>query len=137
MAVDPTFGVDNFNRPKVLSETETYVNNIMMLLLGRKGFYPSIPSIGMNIKDTLYEFFNDINTEEIKNELVRQCSDFLPEVNSGDFDVRKTMYKGKPLLVFSLPVIDDTNRNSVSLGITTNKYGELVYDFVEGKEQSM
>jgi hypothetical protein len=47
------------------------------------------------------------------------------------------MYKGNPLLVFSLPVIDDTNRNSVSLGITTNKYGELVYDFVEGKEQSM
>ena len=135
--IDPTFSVNNFNKPKNLTELETKVHNILMLLYGKPGFYPSIPSIGMDIKKYLYMFTDEINTEQIKNELARQCAEFIPDVQTGDFEVVKTTFKDQNLLIFQLPVIDDTNKHSVTIGITLNDQGELIYKFVENKTQSI
>lgn len=135
--IDPTFSVNNFNKLKNLSELQTTVSNILMLLYGKPGFFPSIPSIGMDIKKYLYMFSDEINTNEIKNELIRQCSEFVPEVNSGEFNVYKTTYQDQNLLIFQLPVIDDITKHSATLGITLNDRGELIHKFVENKSQSI
>lgn len=129
--IDPTFSINDYNKPKMLTNLETYVNNILMLLFGKPGFYPSIPSIGMDIQQYLYKFEDEINVEDIKNTLAQQCSDFLPEINNGDFDVMKTVYKNNVLLIFKLPLIDDNKSHDVAVGVTTNTKGELVYNFVE------
>lgn len=134
---DPSFKINDYNQPKILSTLETYVNNIMMLLFGSPGFYPSIPELGMNIKQYLYKFEDEIDTEEIKSKLVSQCEDFLPEVQAGDLDVLLTQYHGKTTLLFVLPVIDDLNNYSVVLGISTNARGEIIYNFKENKYQSL
>ena len=68
--IDPTFSVNNFNKLKNLSRVQTTVSNMLMLLYGKPGFFPSIPSIGMDIKRYLYMFSDEINTNEIKNELI-------------------------------------------------------------------
>lgn len=133
-SIDPTFTVNDYNKPKMLTPKETYVNNILMLLFGKPGFYPSIPSLGLNIKQYLYKFEDEINTEDIKNQLVEQCSDFLPEVNSGDLDVISTVYNERPLLIFKLPNIDDTKSYEVAIGVTTNDKGEMIYNFVESNK---
>ena len=73
--VDPVYGVNNFNRSKVLTETETKVSNMLMILFGKPGFYPSIPSLGMDINQYLYKFEDEINVEEIKSKLISQCRD--------------------------------------------------------------
>lgn len=135
--VDPTFSLNNFNRPKVLSKMETYVNNFLMLLFGKPGFYPSIPEIGMDIEQYLYQFEDDINTDEIKTKLVKQCEEFLPEIQSGTFNVLKSTYKNNTLLVFVMPIIDDTQTHSVAIGITRNTKGELIYKFVENMDQTL
>ena len=57
MPLNPTFSVNNYNKPKVLTELESYVNDVLMLLFGKPGFYPSIPTIGMDIKQYLYMNF--------------------------------------------------------------------------------
>lgn len=129
--IDPTFTVNAYNKPKMLSNKETYVNNILMLLFGKPGFYPSIPSIGMDIQQYLYKFEDEINVESIKNKLSKQCKDFLPEIQNGEFDVIKTTYKDQILLLFKLPLIDDTNDCDVVVGVTTNSRGEIVYNFIE------
>ena len=130
--IDPTFGLNNFKQTKVLSETETLVNNILMVLFGKPGFYPSVPSLGMNIGQYLYKFADDIDLDAIKAELIHQCNEFLPEVDSGELDVTQTMYNGETLLIFKLPVIIDESGISIALGVSVNKKGELVYNFVEG-----
>lgn len=135
MSLNPTFSVNNYNKPKVLTELESYVNDVLMLLFGKPGFYPSIPTIGMDIKKYLYMFEDDINVEEIKATLAEQCSEFLPELESGDFDVIKSVYNGNTLLIFKLPIINDTNQNSAAIGITTNEKGELIYNFVDTSNQ--
>lgn len=135
MGVNPTFGVNYFNRPKVLSEMETYATDALVLLLGRPGFYPSIPSIGMDIRQYLYKFTDDINEKMIKTQLAEQCSDFIPEIQSGDLDVVKTQYNGNTMLIFVLPIINDTKQLTCAIGVTTNARGDIVYNFVESKNQ--
>lgn len=137
MPLNPTFSVNNYNKPKVLTELESYVNDVLMLLFGKPGFYPSIPTIGMDIKQYLYMFEDDINTEEIKTKLATQCNEFLPELSTGEFDVFKTVYNERSMLIFKLPIVSDTNKNSAALGITTNEKGELIYNFVETEEQML
>ena len=95
MPVDPVYGVNDFNRPKVLAEDETYVNNLLMILFGKPGFYPSIPYLGMDVGSMLYMFEDEINTDKIKTDLAYQCIDFLPLIDDGDLDVVVTTYKGR------------------------------------------
>ena len=137
MAVDPTFSINNYNKPKILTEKETYVNNVMMILLGKPGFLPSIPSLGMDIQQYLYMFEDDINVNSIKTELANQCSDFLPEIRSGELDVYKTTYKNHTMLIFKLPEVNDTAQSNIAIGITTNSSGELIYNFVVSKAQTI
>lgn len=126
---DPVFGVNSYNKPKVLSPLESLVRNILMVLFGKPGFYPSIPDLGMDITKYLYMFEDEIDTGSIKDELVAQCSEFLPEVESGTFDVTLTHQNGRIVLLFKLPVIIDDRMSSVVLGVTTNSKGELVYQY--------
>lgn len=132
---DPTFGVNSFEKPKVLSVTQTYVNNLMTILLGKPGFYPSQPELGMDIEQYLYKFIDDINTTEIKSKLIDQCSEFLPEIESGEFEIYKTEHHGHSMLLFKLPIILDDKTLSMALGITINDKGEMIYNFVEDKGQ--
>ena len=129
-SVDPTFGLNNFNKPKVLSEAETYVRNILTILFGKPGFYPSIPELGMDIRQYLYQFSDNIDTAKLKSKLAYQCDDFLPLLNSGDMEIYSTSVNEKTLLIFVLPMIIDETSIALSLGVTINAKGEMVYNFM-------
>ena len=131
MPVDPTFGTNDFNEPKLLTNLQTYVNNMLVLLFGKPGFYPSIPSIGMDISQYLYKYEDEIDTDAIKAKLVSQCRDFLPEARSGALDVFKSTYNDRVILIFKLPTIDDLPVCDVAIGVTTNEHGEMIYNFIE------
>lgn len=133
-AIDPTFTMNDYGKPKMLTNLQTYVNNIMMLLFGKPGFYPSIPSIGMDITQYLYKFQDEIDTSEIKSKLAAQCSEFLPEIQNGDIDIFSSVYDGRLVLIFKLPSITDDKSFRVAIGITTNTRGEIVFNFVENDE---
>jgi hypothetical protein len=132
---DPTMTTNAFNEPKTLTVSETYNRNLLCILFGKPGFYPSQPELGMDIGKYLYMFEDDIDTSAIRNELAQQCSDFLPDMQTGDLDVLVTTYENKPLLLFKLPVIVDETSLSLILGITINKHGELIYRFKEDRTQ--
>jgi hypothetical protein len=133
--LNPTFGVNDYDRPKVLSTMESYVTDILMILFGKPGFYPSIPSLGMDIGSLLYKFEDEVSAEELKTELENQCHEFSKEIDTGNMDVVTTTYKNHLMIIFILPLIDDTKKVRLSLGVTTNNRGEIVYNFVENEEQ--
>ena len=119
MPVDPTFGVDNYNRAKVLSESQTVAYNVLTLLLAKPGFYPTIPKLGMDVSQYLYLFDDEIDTSIIKRELSVQCKDFIPQVSDGSFDVIKsTTTNNWPLLVFVIPAIIANSETELVLGVT-------------------
>ena len=132
---DPTFGLNNFHEPKILSVKETFVRNMLLILFGKPGFYPSQPQLGMNIGQYIYDFEGEIDTNEIKTELVRQCGDFLPEVEANNFDVYFLEKNDRRYLLFSLPLIVDDKTMNMALGVTTSVNGVLIYNFIENKRQ--
>ena len=133
-SVDPVYGVNVFEEPKVLSESHTLVNNVLMILLNKPGFYPSIPWLGMNIEQYLYSFADEINTLRIKSRLATQCKELLPSIQEGDMDVYSIEYEGHPLLIFALPILVDEGTSFITLGITINDRGEMIYNFVENNK---
>ena len=135
MAVDPVFGLNHYNKPKSLSESETVAYNILTLLLGKPGFYPSIPQLGMNISQYLYSFEDNFDTTLIKAILAAQCSDFVPQITDGSFDVIKARYKEQPMIVFKIPTILANEKNELVLGITMDGHGALQFNFVFNKQQ--
>ena len=135
MPVDPTFEVDDYNRGKILNESQTIAYNILTLLFAKPGFYPSIPSLGMDITSYFYRFSDDDLVNEIKSKLVSQCSDFLPSIESEDLYIEKTDYKVQPMLVFIIPTIILDKRNELVLGITVADTGQMQFNFTFNKQQ--
>lgn len=133
-SVDPVYGVNDFNETKVLSESETLINNILMILFGKPGFYPSIPWLGMDIYQYLYKFDDEIDTLKIKSKLASQCQEFLPDIQDGSMDVYSTTYQGRPVLIFELPILVDKATSVLALGVTVNTKGEMVYNFIANDE---
>lgn len=127
--VDPAFGSSSFNTPRYLSEMMTTATNIITILTARPGFFPSMPELGMNIKQLLYKHIDEIDTDILKVELVKHCSSFITNVRDGSFDVKKVLYQGKPLLVFVVPITIDTAQQRIAVGLTVNEKGEMMYKF--------
>ena len=128
MGVDPDFGLDAFGNPKVLNESQTLINNILMLLFMKQGAYPSLPKMGIEIQRYLYEFFDEIDTEDIKARIASQCSEFVPEVQSGELDVIKTVYYGQPCLLVTMPIRVDDELTGLIIGISLDSIGSLIYN---------
>lgn len=135
MPVDPTFEVDDYNRGKILNESQTIAYNILTLLFAKPGFYPSIPSLGMDITSYFYRFSDEDLVNEIKTKLVLQCNEFLPSVESEELYIEKTDYKGQPMLVFIIPTIILDKRNELVLGITVADTGQMQFNFTFNKQQ--
>lgn len=132
---NPAFGVNDYNEPKVLSEKESLVADIMMILFGKPGFYPSIPTLGMDLSQYMYDFDDEVSVDTLKDQLAEQCGELVDDIQSGDLDVVATEYKGNLMFIFVLPIIDDTKQVQLTLAVTTNDAGQIVYNFVEAEPQ--
>lgn len=130
IGVNPTFETNEFNRPKFLTESQTFMNDVIMLLFGRPGFYPSIPTLGINIGQYLYQFSDDIDTESIKTKIIDQCSQLGTIIDGNNFDIVNTEYEGRSMLIIIFPDVDDDEK-LLTLGITSTDNGNILYKFKE------
>ena len=120
--------MNSFNTPKFYNESVTTAKNIVTILEGRPGFFPSMPDLGMDIKRALlYKDIDEIDTDLIKAELVRQCDVFITNIRNGTFDVQKVLYQDKPLLIFIIPVTIERAAQRLAVGVMLNSKGETIY----------
>ena len=137
MAVDPTFGLNKFGKEKILTESETLVFNLLMVLINKPGFLPSCPVIGMDIYSVLYSLETDLDLESLKSKLAYQCSDFLESIQDGSFDIQMTTYNGQRCLIFILPVVTTDKYQNLVLGISLNTVGEMIYNYAFNEIQTL
>lgn len=128
--VEPNFGLDDFGRAKYLNETEALANSILNLLFGKPGFFPSIPDLGINIQSILYSFWDEVNVDQLKAEIVTQCQSFSQYIKTGELDVIKTYNNSQPLLLIVLPTKILDGKQNLSVGITQDKNGNIAYNYV-------
>lgn len=126
---DPAFGVDNFLQSKYLNESETIATNFLTLLFGKPGFLPSMPLIGIDIKQKLYLFYDDIDTAQIKAEVSQQCSEYMNYVLDDSFNVIKTKQDNQTVLLFVLPMQEKYRTRHFIVGISTTPSGDIKYNF--------
>ena len=132
---NPSFALNDFDENKIYTADESIVRDLLLILFGKPGFYPSQPELGMYIQQYLYRFSDGIDLNAIKVKLAAQCSDFLPLVQDGSLDVVATDWNGQPLLVFILPVIRSTSDAQLVLGVTILEDGEMQFNFTISDEE--
>ena len=126
---EPSFGVNNFNKPKYTNESETVANAILNILFGKPGFFPSMPNLGLNIQDRIYSFWDEISETRLKAEIVSQCSELRQYVDDGSLDVIKSSYQKKPLLIIVLPVVVKNTKENLAIAVTQNSDGAIIYNY--------
>lgn len=140
---DGTFEMNEFNEPRIRSEIEVIKNTILYILFTKPGQYPSLPSIGLDIESKLYSFYDEINTEDLKEKLINQCNALGAYINSGMVDIRKQKYRNKPSLLIHIEgtetypegYMKDSYNGSdrYLIGITFDQLNKMIYNISSEK----
>lgn len=128
--VDPSFALNDFKEPLYYNESETIARNILFVLFGKPGFYPTMPTLGMNIQQLLYNFDDEININAIKAKLISQCSAFYSSINDESFDIQKVVKNNKVYILIKIPTILKEKKNILVVGITIGGNKSTVYNYV-------
>lgn len=102
MGYDLTFDVNDFNEPKLMSEIETVKNVLLFVLFAKPGQYPSLPKIGMDIEQYLYSFYDELDENDLKSQIVSQCQLLDQYISDSTIEIKKEMYKGQPSLIINV-----------------------------------
>lgn len=138
LGYDAEFTLNEFNQPKLTSEIELKKNVLIFVLFSRKGQYPSLPLIGMNIEEELYSHYDEIDVGNLQNEIINQCSALGVSFQTGEIQIKKQMYRNQPSLLIgvygreSYPegyMRDSINQgDSYLIGITYDDMKQMIYD---------
>ena len=109
------FGVDNFGDPKLLSPDDTIVQLLLNILFMRPGQLPSMPHIGIDIRSKLYSFVDELDTEELKQDIISQCRALMPYLNLDTLSVNVVDYNNDSVLVITFPTISQNSDVLVAL----------------------
>jgi hypothetical protein len=115
------FGLDNFQKPKMLSLKDTVAQQIINILLMRPGNLPSLPHVGINIEQYLYKLQGDFDAEEIKQKIYNQCSELLSYISLGEVQIFITIYEGKDLLIVVIPIVGFGEEENLILGFSNSQ----------------
>jgi hypothetical protein len=137
---DCTFELDDFNKPRLREEAELVKNVVLLILFMRPGQYPSIPYLGLNIRDKLYSFYDEIDETSLARELTEQCQALGNYIQQGDVIIKKLIYRDMPSLIIRVStrvsdgsIINYNNRsqnkaNEFYIGISVNELNKLLYN---------
>lgn len=136
LGYDTSFAIDAFGKPRIVSEAELIKNVVMFVLFARPGQYPSLPNIGLDIQSMLYSFYDEIDNNDLRDKIINQCGALGLYFDSGNINVRKVIYRGKPSLMIhiegteSIPDgynnTDDTEKYQI--GITFDELNQMIYN---------
>lgn len=132
---DALFELDEFSRPKLISPSEMIKNIIMFILFSKPGSYPSLPEIGLDIQSYLYEFYDALNVNELKQNIIDQCSLLEFYFNNNNINIIKYKNNGVPSLKINMDyVINTSNGNqskSFHIGISYDELKNIIYTITE------
>lgn len=126
---EPVFGINTFRKPKILKPTEVVCQSVLMILFGRPGCYPTIPELGMDIRQYRGKDMNDLDTDEILTILKYQCGLLRENIVTNNIGIRKsTTADGRPCVIFSIPMSSAQAKGTVIIGIS-NTEDDTVYNY--------
>ena len=131
---EPCFGLNSFNKAKYKNESETVASSILNLLFGKPGYFPSMPTLGLHIQDLIYQYWDEIDTDLIKSQIIEQCGAFSEYIQNNELDVLKMEYQGKPILLIVIPVQIKNTKKTLGIGISKDSSGAITYNYTVDEE---
>jgi hypothetical protein len=131
IGVDPQIGIDQYGQGTQLKYLATFAATVLRLLYMIPGQYPSIPTLGIDIKRLLFQDFDKINSSLIINTIKEQCALLDVYIGENKIVVDKKMYNDIPAIRIQIQSAggsaDPTTSNSViNIGITANEANEII-----------
>lgn len=126
---DVSYGLDDFQRMKVYSESESIARYILTILLTRPGNYPGLPHIGLNVKQLLYDDLNEFNATSLKEQIYDQCSALLPHIVGDDVYAGLIEYNGTTFLLIRVSVEVNSKMQKINYAFYQDELRELKFDF--------
>lgn len=125
------YGVDDFNRPKVLSQSESLKQIVMNVLTCKPGNLPSLPEIGVDInKYVQYSVIEDLDIPGLQTLIQSQLATVLSGDEVGDVVVFTPELDGKKIIVISIPITpageEQTGENAIVAGFSLSEKKELL-----------
>lgn len=102
LGYDTTFELNEFNEPRIRSEIEVIKDVLLFVLFSKPGSYPSLPEIGLDIENYLYTFYDELDTEELREQITEQCAMLGAYINNGTIAIRKVKYHDQPSLMINI-----------------------------------
>lgn len=134
---DTTFELNEFQEPRIRPEGETIKDALLFVLFSKPGQYPSLPMIGMDLQSQLYEFYDELNEEDMKNQIMEQCSLMGTYISNGEIQIKKIIYHDTPSLMIHIEVKESFpagyksdkvgGSDKYMIGITYDEMKNLVY----------
>lgn len=80
---DTLLDLDNYATPKIVSDSDAWVYNIVNLLLMEKGTFSDSPEMGVNLKSLNYLTADEMMTY-LQSEIKSQCDTYLSDIPLDD-----------------------------------------------------
>lgn len=135
---DATFELSEFDEPRIRSEIETIRNVLLFVLFSKPGSYPSIPTIGLDIENKLYSYYDEIDEDQLRTQLTEQCEMLGSYISSGNIAIKKLKYHGQPSLIIHIEGTESFpdkyksdkvgNSKKYLIGITYDELNKLIYN---------
>ena len=114
------YGLDNFGKPKVLSNPDSLATLIIHLLFLKPGQIPSQPNLGLNITQYLYDFSDSIDTSLLRQSITNQAPYLLEYIDVYNMTVAiKDDDNGQGILYIIIPLL--LSQSLLAVGIKNNQ----------------
>ena len=111
---DVGFGLNDFQEMQVYSEGESIARYLLNILLMRPGNLPGLPHIGLNIRELLYSNMEEIDSQDLKDKIISQCTALMANILTEELFVGVIEYKGNSFLLIRIPVLVDNVKQTIN-----------------------
>ena len=124
---DVTFTFNKYGDPALLDLKETIAQQIINALFMVPGNLPSLPHIGVNIKQYLYKTDTSYVSYEIEQKLKEACGTIISGVviNSVDFSVHTTS-TGQAIFLIMVRITSPNTTTDSVLGVSVVQSNDIV-----------
>lgn len=125
------FGLDNFGKQATMTQAQTIAQMLINLFLMRPGQIPSLPHLGIDIRQYLYKFDNEIDISDIKNQISSQCPDLMQYIDLANMQLILFPYKNESIIYLFVPLSVEVAKNTaISIGFKkTNASNEITFNY--------
>ena len=115
------FSLDAFRRQKVFVDDDAYVQLIRRLLVMRKGTYPTVPDMGVDIARYRFSDIDTLIAGDLKNAIIDQVNTYIPSLPLEDVNIYKLKYQNGYVLYIDIS-FTSLQVNKVTYAFYQRKY---------------